>query len=118
MIVEVNAQTIVTVGAVVSAVVLLVSKFANGVRWFDHQKEQDNNLKALQEKHDKDMKELRESVAREFNGIATEQTLLTYGVLACLKGLKEQGCNGPVTEAINKIEKHLNTKAHDNEGGF
>ena len=41
-----------------------------------------------------------------------EQTLLTYGVLACLKGLKEQGCNGPVTEAIGKIEKHINVKAH------
>ena len=43
---------------------------------------------------------------------AVLQTLLTYGVLACLKGLKEQGCNGPVSEAINKIEKYLNKKAH------
>ena len=32
--------------------------------------------------------------------------------LACLKGLKEQGCNGPVTEALNKLEKHLNQAAH------
>ena len=42
-----------------------------------------------------------------------EQTLIIYGLLACLKGLKEQGCNGPVTEAINKIEKHINQKAHE-----
>ena len=42
-----------------------------------------------------------------------ELCLLTYGVLACLKGLKEQGCNGPVTNAIEKIEKHMNQKAHD-----
>ena len=41
-----------------------------------------------------------------------EQALLTYGVLACLKGLSEQGCDGPVSEAINKIEKHINEKAH------
>lgn len=41
--------------------------------------------------------------------------LLTYAVLACLKGLKEQGCNGPVTEAIGKIEKHINQKAHGQE---
>ena len=33
-------------------------------------------------------------------------------VVACLKGLKEQGCNGPVSEAIDKIEKHINKKAH------
>ena len=38
--------------------------------------------------------------------------MLVYGVLACLKGLSEQGCNGPVTEAIGKFEKHLNEKAH------
>ena len=44
-----------------------------------------------------------------------KQCLATYGLLACLKGLKEQGCNGPVTEAINKIEKHLNKQAHDME---
>ena len=37
---------------------------------------------------------------------------ITPDVEACLKGLKEQGCNGPVTEAINKIEKHLNLQAH------
>ena len=27
-------------------------------------------------------------------------------------GLKEQGCNGPVTAAIDKIEKHMNQEAH------
>ena len=41
-----------------------------------------------------------------------ELTLICYGVLACLKGLKEKGCNGPVTEALNKLEKHLNQAAH------
>lgn len=54
-----------------------------------------------QEKQDKDIREIKE-----------EQTLLTFGVLACLKGLKEQGCDGPVTSAINQIEKHINKQAH------
>ena len=27
--------------------------------------------------------------------------------------LKEQGCNGPVSDALNKLEKHLNQAAHD-----
>ena len=44
--------------------------------------------------------------------IKEEQAVLTRGVLACLKGLKEQGCNGPVTDAINDIETHLNKQAH------
>ncbi len=48
----------------------------------------------------------------DINSIKEEQTLIVYAVLSCLKGLKEQGCNGPVTEAINRLEKHLNKKAH------
>ena len=54
-----------------------------------------------QEKQDKDIKAIKE-----------EQTILTQGVLACLKGLKEQGCDGPVTLAIKQIENHLNKQAH------
>ena len=61
----------------------------------DRQKEQDRDLAASRE----------------------ERTLLTFGVLACLKGLKEQGCNGPVTEAIGKIEGHINRAAHNQKQG-
>lgn len=95
-------QTIVTVSAIIAAIIAIVGHFAKGVRWFDNQNAQDKKLDALQKKHDEDI-----------GSIQTEQTLLVYGILACLKGLKEQGCNGPVTEAINKIEKHLNEKAHE-----
>ena len=51
----------------------------------------------------------------ELKAIRKEQTMICYGVLACLKGLKEKGCNGPVTDALNMIEKHLNKAAHDEE---
>jgi len=50
---------------------------------------------------------------RELTVIRKEQTLICYGVMACLKGLKEQGCNGPVTAALDKLEKHLNQAAHE-----
>ena len=59
-------------------------------RWVLKQNKQDVEIKALKE----------------------EQTIICYGVLAALKGLSEKGCNGPVTEAIAKIEKHLNVQAH------
>ena len=59
-------------------------------RWVLKQNKQDTEIKSLKE----------------------EQTVICYGVLAALKGLSEQGCNGPVTEAIAKIEKHLNVQAH------
>lgn len=54
-----------------------------------------------QNRQDKDIKDLK-----------NEQTVICYGVLAALKGLSEQGCNGPVTLAIDRLEKHLNIQAH------
>lgn len=86
----INGQTIVAGAAVIAAVIALVGYYNKAFTWVKKQDEQDTEIKAVKE----------------------EQQILTYGILACLKGLKEQGCNGPVTEAINKIEKHLNKEAH------
>ena len=44
--------------------------------------------------------------------IQAEQTLLCYGIRACLQGLVEQGCDGPVHDALDKLDKHLNKAAH------
>jgi len=41
-----------------------------------------------------------------------EKEVLLRGVLACLNGLKQQGCNGPVTEGIENIETFLFEQAH------
>lgn len=83
-------QTLITIAAVITATVTIVGRYNKLYDFIKRQEEQDKLIKSIQE----------------------EQTLLTYGVLACLKGLHEQGANGPVTEAINKIEKHINEKAH------
>ena len=111
--IEINAQTIVTLGAVITAIVLLVERFAKGVRWFDKQDKQTTDIELLKQQHEADVKAIKDELATDMHSINEEQTLLTYGILACLKGLREQGCNGPVTEAINKIDKYLNQKAHD-----
>jgi hypothetical protein len=94
-------QTIITAAAVMGAAIAIIVNFAKIVRWVDKQKQQTTDIEELRKTHNSDMDDMKQ-----------EQTLLVYGILACLKGLKEQGCNGPVTEAINKIEKHLNQKAH------
>jgi Na+/H+ antiporter NhaD/arsenite permease-like protein len=88
--ITVSWQTLITLAAVLGAVVTIIKYYNKGYDFVKRQEEQDKIIKAIQE----------------------EQTLLTYGVLACLKGLHEQGANGPVTEAIDKIEKHINQKAH------
>ena len=102
--------------------------------WVNHQKEQDARLdameakyeaeikalreqhekeiKALREQHEENMNKLRNETKDEFKSIRDELTLIVYGLLAGLKGQHEKGCNGPVTEAIDKLEKHINQKAH------
>lgn len=41
-----------------------------------------------------------------------ESILIIKSLQACLKGLKEQGCNGPVTEAIQNIDDYLIKASH------
>ena len=81
---------IITAASVISSLVMIVSSVIAVYRWFQRQGEQDRDISRMKE----------------------EQALLTYGVLACLKGLREQGCDGPVEDAIEKIEKHINQAAH------
>lgn len=113
MVVELTPESIVTAGAVCTAAALLISKFAKGVRWFDQQGKQSTDIATLKKKHEEDVADLRDELADEIRKNNNELQLLTYGVLACLKGLQEKGCNGPVTEAVNKIEGYLNKKAHE-----
>jgi len=95
-------QSVVSIAAIIAALLALYNYFAKAVRWMDNQKKQDENIAELRKHHDDDMKLVKE-----------EQTILCYGVLACLKGLAEQGCDGAVHDAIDKLEKHLNKRAHE-----
>jgi hypothetical protein len=89
----IDANTIITAGALLGATTAIAGVAFSAYRWYLKQNKQDEEIERMK----------------------GEQCLLTYGILACLKGLKEQGCNGPVTEAIDKIEKHINKQAHDQE---
>ena len=67
-------------------------------------------------KNSNDIKNLQQEVGwlkSEIKDSKEERLILVNGVLACLKGLKEQGCNGPVTEGIHQIENYLMRKSHD-----
>lgn len=91
--ITVGADTIVKIAGVLTALGVIGGAAAWCIQFVDRQKKQD----------------------RELAAIRREQTLICYGVLACLKGLKEQGCNGPVTAALDKLEKHLNQAAHEED---
>lgn len=48
----------------------------------------------------------------EIAEIREEQTISCYALQGCLKGLIEQGCDGPCKDALELLNKHLNKKAH------
>ena len=54
-----------------------------------------------------------ENLKREVADSKEERLILLKAQLACLKGLKEQGCDGPVTQAIGDIENYLIKKTHN-----
>ena len=120
----VEPQTIILGGGILTVIITVVTLSWKLFKWINHQKEQDiefaknkskseKEIKRLEGKIDDEVKKLRDRHERDQNGIQEEQTLVIYGLLACLKGLAEQGCDGPVSEAIDKIEKHINLKAHE-----
>lgn len=109
----VDGQTIILAGGILTALSAFVTLGWKLFKWINHQKEQDAEIKRLEAKIDNEVRELRNRHVKEHKETQEEQTLVIYGLLACLKGLAEQGCNGPVSEAIDKIEKHINKKAHE-----
>ena len=86
----ITPERLITAAAVIAAIVAIFGYYNKVYKFVQKQNKQDEDIKSIQE----------------------ELTVLTYGVLACLKGLKEQGCNGAVTDAIDKTERFLNKKAH------
>ena len=83
-------EIITTIAGVITALGVIFGVLFAVYKWYLKQEKQDKDIKAIKE----------------------EQFLLTQGVLACLKGLQEQGCDGPVTTAIKQLETHINKQAH------
>ena len=81
--ITITPQGLITAGAVIGALVAIIGYYNKIYKFVQQQKEQDKDIKGMKE----------------------EMTILTYGILACLKGLKEQGCDGAVTDAIDKTER-------------
>lgn len=84
-------QTIITAGAVVSASLVIFGLMFKGFKWYLEQKKQSEEIKQIKK----------------------ENTLICYGLSACLDGLIQLGCNHSVPDAKEKLEKYLNQQAHE-----
>ena len=101
MVLTITPQTIITAAGVLSGATALIVALAKFIRWVDNQQKQSTDITALETKHNNDMKELKD-----------ELQVLCEGMLAALDGLMQNGANGNVTKAHEKLEKHLNSRSH------
>ena len=87
----INADFIIRLATILGAFGAIGAMLYKSFRWMEQQK--------LQE--------------MEIENIKKEQCIMCYGLLATLDGLKQLGANGNVSDAYQKLEKHLNQTAHD-----
>lgn len=83
-------QTIITAGAVLTAVLAIGGVALKVHKWYLKQEKQDEEIKRVKE----------------------EETLICYALSACLDGLMQLGANHTVPVAKDKLDKYLNQQAH------
>lgn len=88
--VYIDADTIIRMATLFTALGVLVTAIIAVYKVIETNKRQSEVIKAMQE----------------------EQTLICYGLKGALQGLIEQGCDGPCKDALARMDKHLNKKAH------
>ncbi len=85
------ADIIITVAAVMGAVVTILGVIFAAYRWY--------------------MK--MEHIGSEISHIKDENAVLCFALSACLDGLVQLGANHNVPVARDKLDKHLNKQAHE-----
>lgn len=86
----IDANTVITAAAVVTALGVLGGVVAWVVKLVQRDRRQSADIICMQD----------------------ELTIICYGLRGALQGLIEQGCNGPCKDALKRLDKHLNLEAH------
>lgn len=98
----ITLDTIIEIGKVIGALGVIGGFLVAIYKILKAPKEQAEEIKDLKETHDSDIKEIQK-----------ELCVTNYAVLAALDALRQQGYNGEVTNAHDKLLKHLNQQAHN-----
>lgn len=118
---------IVMISAVIGALATIGGTAYGVFLWFHKQAQQSVDIEKLQSKEKEDIEKLEKEEKKDIQELKALHTadiellnkelcMLSYGLLACLDGLKQLHCNGEVSKAHTKFQKHLNLQAHDMEG--
>lgn len=94
-------ETVIKISAFSGAIIALWGLIYGVAKWFLKQDGQAKRIEALKNKHNEDISAMKE-----------ELCVIDYALLATLDGLRQLNCNGNVTKAHERLEKHLNKQAH------
>lgn len=106
------ANDIILLGGILTALITIGGVAVAIIKWVLNQNKQSDDIDALKKKHDADMAATKEQEKADVQAIKDELCVLSYAMLAALDGLKQLHCNGEVTKAHDRLEKHLNQTAH------
>lgn len=104
---------VIKLSAFVAAVLALWGIIYAVIKWFQKQEKQSTDIAALKALHEADMEAARKKETEDMQAIKDELCVLSYAMLASLDGLQQLHCNGNVTKAHERLEKHLNQQAHN-----
>ena len=97
----ISVGTVITAASLLTALGVILGVLFKAHRWYLKQEHQDIVLNELEAHHNNDVSRLKE-----------ENTLICFGLSACLDGLQQLGANHTVPLAKDKLDKYLNQQAH------
>lgn len=104
-------ELIIAIVAGVTAVIALL-KWITQIH--DRNKKLDGYEKEIEEVK-KSIEELQLDNDAKMQALRAEQFIITDSLLAILEGLHQLHCNGPVTEARDKLIDYINDRAHNQD---
>lgn len=102
----ITLESIIYLAKVIGALGVIFGVIIGFVKWLSKNEKQSTDIQELHDQHNADIKRVQE-----------ELCVVNYAVLASLDALIQNGYNGMVTEAREKLQKHINKNAHGQDGG-
>lgn len=96
--VVINANTIIGIAGLVSAIGVLIGLIRNYFKQIDKWNGYDETIT---------------NIGSDIQTLRDEQYVQTKVLQATLDGLKQLGCNGKVTDAKNELDEYINRLSHN-----
>lgn len=111
----ITLETVLYIFRLLVAIVAGITAIIAIVKWITQIHDRNNKLDG----YEKDIAEVKHSIEElktdtdaKMQSMRAEQFIITDSLLAILEGLGQLNCNGPVTEAKERLIEYINERAH------